>query len=84
MFKWVPENDREYARLGQFLYGLPIDEMEQERLDINRTKYLHILDGKLCLAPIGESPQQILNLRTGTGMGHRHCRSVSLCRRDRC
>jgi hypothetical protein len=39
-FKWVPENDREYARLGQFLYGLPIDEMEQERVGYTICKVL--------------------------------------------
>ena len=67
-FEWVRENDREYPNFGQFLYGLPIDKEERERLDLQHTKYLHILDGRLCLAPIGPSPQQILDLGTGTGI----------------
>jgi SAM-dependent methyltransferase len=67
-FEWVHENGREYANYGKNLYGLPIDEKEQDRLDIQHAKYLDILGGELYLAPIGPNPQDILDLGTGTGI----------------
>lgn len=50
-------------------YGLPNDEAEQLREGIKHRLYLdHILKGDYFLAPIGERPQKIVDLGTGTGM----------------
>ncbi|KAF2729529.1 S-adenosyl-L-methionine-dependent methyltransferase [Polyplosphaeria fusca] len=49
-------------------YYFPNDDEENDRLDL----YHHIqtlrLDGELHLAPIGDNPQRILDLGTGTGI----------------
>ena len=47
-------------------YGLPIDEDELDRLDMNHHKYT-LLQGKLFMAPIMPVPQKIFDLGTGTG-----------------
>jgi methylase of polypeptide subunit release factors len=49
-------------------YGLPIDEEELDRLDMNHEKYLRLLNNNLFLAPIGRNPQAILEIGTGTGI----------------
>lgn len=46
---------------------LPVDEQENERLDIHHALMLVLLDGKLHLAPIGGHPQRCLDIGTGTG-----------------
>jgi hypothetical protein len=45
----------------------PIDEQENERLNIHHALMLVLLDGKLHLAPIGSHPQRCLDVGTGTG-----------------
>jgi ribosomal protein L11 methylase PrmA len=47
---------------------MPNDEEEQDRLDIHHHIALLHLDGELFLAPIGDNPDQILDLGTGTGI----------------
>lgn len=37
-------------------------------MDLVHHIYSLILDGKLCLAPINENPQRVLDLGTGTGI----------------
>ncbi len=50
-------------------YGLPNDEAEQLREGIKHRLYLdHILSGDYFFAPIGDRPQKIVDLGTGTGM----------------
>ena len=49
-------------------YIMPNDEEENERLDIHHHIALLHLDGELYLAPIGEHPDRILDLGTGTGI----------------
>jgi hypothetical protein len=51
-------------------YGLPIDEEELDRLDMNHQKYTMLMGDRLFLAPITENPQRILDLGTGTGTIH--------------
>ena len=46
----------------------PNDEEEQERMDLGHHIYRLVLDGKLHLAPIGDSPNRVLDLGTGTGI----------------
>lgn len=49
-------------------YVLPNDEREQDRLDIHHHMTNLVLGGKLHLAPIGKTPQRILDIGTGTGI----------------
>jgi precorrin-6B methylase 2 len=46
---------------------MPTDELEKDRLDLHHEIFLHILDGKLHLAPVSE-PHRILDIGTGTGI----------------
>lgn len=64
----VVENERLYPNYGQHTYGMPIDEEEMDRMDLQHRKYELVLDGKHFLAPIGLCPQRILDLGTGTGI----------------
>ena len=65
--QWSREDGRDYPTYGRHEYGLPVDEREQDRMDIQHEKYFWMLDGELFLAPIGDDPQNILDLGTGTG-----------------
>jgi ubiquinone/menaquinone biosynthesis C-methylase UbiE len=49
-------------------YGLPMDDDELDRLDMNHHKYTLLQGNKLFLAPISPTPQKILDLGTGTGI----------------
>ncbi len=64
----VEENGRVYPTYGKNMYGMPMDEQELDRNDLQHSKFQLILDGRLHLAPISESPQKILDLGTGTGI----------------
>lgn len=48
-------------------YAFPNDERELERLDMQHTMQTMLLGGKLFWSPIGNSPQKVLDLGTGTG-----------------
>ena len=48
-------------------YGLPVDDYELDRLDMNHQKYTLLQGNRLFLAPITPTPQKILDLGTGTG-----------------
>lgn len=48
-------------------YGLPVDDYELDRLDMNHQKYTLLQGNRLFLAPITATPQKILDLGTGTG-----------------
>ncbi|KKY19906.1 putative sam domain [Phaeomoniella chlamydospora] len=48
-------------------YGLPIDDMELDRIDMAHAKYFVLLEKKRFLAPIVE-PHRILELGCGTGI----------------
>lgn len=48
-------------------YGLPVDEYELDRIDMNHHKYTLLQNDKLFLAPLPPNPQKILDLGTGTG-----------------
>lgn len=67
IYQGVDENDRIYASYGKHMQGMPIDQQEQHRNDIQHAKFTLLLDNKLHLAPITHSPQNILDLGTGTG-----------------
>ena len=64
----IAENGRVYPSYGKNMYGMPIDEQELDRSDMNHAKYLLVLHGNHHLAPIAATPQTILDLGTGTGI----------------
>lgn len=47
--------------------SIPNDDTEQSREDMKHAMLLELTDGKLFYAPIGDHPQQILDIGTGTG-----------------
>ncbi|KAJ0344994.1 hypothetical protein COL154_009492 [Colletotrichum chrysophilum] len=49
-------------------YWGPNDEKHNDALDFNHYWMTEFFDGKLALAPIGDSPQRVLDLGTGTGI----------------
>lgn len=67
VLRGVEENGRIYASYGKYMYGIPIDEHEQQRNDFQHAKFLLLLDGRLHLAPI-KTPQKILDVGTGSGI----------------
>lgn len=66
--KYVYENGRRYhnARFGA--YWGPNDDVAQDNLDLFHHIFNLSLGGRLFLAPIAESPQNVLDLGTGTGI----------------
>ncbi|KAI9764040.1 MAG: hypothetical protein M1840_008916 [Geoglossum simile] len=54
-------------RQNLFFRG-PNDEQAADLNDISHHLYTLILDGKLCLAPIGDNLQKVLDVGTGTGI----------------
>lgn len=61
-------NGRRYHRYRHGRYPIPNDEAEQNREDMLHTMMLEATDGKLFYAPIGDYPQKIIDLGTGTGL----------------
>lgn len=61
------ENGRRYHAYKAGRYLFPNDDTEQERLDIEHHNQKLQIDG-LHLSPIGETPQEILDVGTGTGI----------------
>ena len=47
-------------------YGIPVDEPELDRMDLNHHKYT-LLQEKLFMAPMTQTPSKILDLGTGSG-----------------
>lgn len=47
---------------------MPIDEEELDRIDLKHRLYTILLGEKLFVAPIGDNPQRVLDLGTGSGM----------------
>ncbi|OQD91154.1 hypothetical protein PENANT_c001G07753 [Penicillium antarcticum] len=62
------ENGRRYCSNSSGNYMMPNDEEEQDRMDITHHIWLMLLGGELYNAPIQSSPQNILDLGTGTGI----------------
>ncbi|KAF2870304.1 S-adenosyl-L-methionine-dependent methyltransferase [Massariosphaeria phaeospora] len=64
------ENGRRYHGFKdeEAKYFFPNDDMENDRLDLFHHILTLSLDGELHLAPIGDNPQRILDLGTGTGI----------------
>jgi hypothetical protein len=62
------DNGRRYQGLLQRRYGLPNDDVEQDREAIKHKLYVdYIYNGNLFASPIGDHPQKIVDLGTGFG-----------------
>ncbi|KAB5560045.1 S-adenosyl-L-methionine-dependent methyltransferase [Coniochaeta sp. 2T2.1] len=61
------ENGRRYHRFREGQYNFPNDDVEQEREDMKHAM-VKMLCQQLHFAPIGERPQEILDIGTGTGI----------------
>lgn len=61
------ENGRRYHYFKNSRYPLPDDDMEQSREDMKHAMMMELTDGKLFYAPVGDNPQEILDIGTGTG-----------------
>ncbi|KIW76247.1 hypothetical protein Z517_10993 [Fonsecaea pedrosoi CBS 271.37] len=64
----IEEYGRRWASYGRHFYGLPIDDEEQNRNDLQHYKFFLLYEGRLHLAPIDPEPQNILDLGTGSGI----------------
>ncbi|KAI8651181.1 hypothetical protein NCS55_01361500 [Fusarium keratoplasticum] len=61
------ENGRRYHHYRHGTYPIPNDDAEQNRDDMKHVMMLELTDGKLFFAPVGNNPQKVLDLGTGTG-----------------
>lgn len=61
------ENGRRYHKFHEGAYHFPNDDLEQEREDMKHSMVKMLCNNKLHFAPIGPSPQAILDIGTGTG-----------------
>lgn len=61
------ERGRRYHSFKNGRYPIPNDDVEQNREDMKHAMLMELTDGKLFYAPIGENPQKILDIGTGTG-----------------
>lgn len=61
------ERGRRYQSFKNGRYPIPNDDVEQNREDMKHAMLMELTDGKLFYAPIGENPQKILDIGTGTG-----------------
>lgn len=64
----IEENGRKYASYGKHAYGMPIDEREQDRNDLQHVKFNLSIGDKLHSAPLSDTPSKILDLGTGSGI----------------
>lgn len=61
------ENGRRYHRYREGAYHFPNDDVEQEREDMKHSMVKMLCHHRLHFAPINNSPQEILDMGTGTG-----------------
>ncbi|KAG6054090.1 hypothetical protein E4U17_004064 [Claviceps sp. LM77 group G4] len=62
------ENGRRYHRFREGHYNFPNEEVEQEREDMKHAMVKLLCSQTLHFAPIGNHPQEILDIGTGTGI----------------
>ncbi|KAK8133311.1 hypothetical protein PG999_001484 [Apiospora kogelbergensis] len=60
------ENGRRYHSYRHGRYLIPNDDREQSREDMKHAMMLEMTDGKLFHAPVGDYPQKIIDIGTGT------------------
>ncbi|OAF60584.1 hypothetical protein VC83_03466 [Pseudogymnoascus destructans] len=66
--KYRYENNRRYHAYKDGEYWGPNDEQQSNQLDIAHHLFLLTMGGRLFLAPIGDNPQNVLDIGTGTGI----------------
>ncbi|KAG5974976.1 hypothetical protein E4U55_007915 [Claviceps digitariae] len=62
------ERGRRYQMFGDGRYPIPNDELEQNREDMKHAMLMMLTENKPFLSPIGDHPQKILDIGTGTGI----------------
>jgi hypothetical protein len=62
------ENGRRYHKFREGAYNFPNDETEQDREDMKHAMVVNLCGRRLHFADIGENPQNILDMGTGTGI----------------
>ncbi|KAF6819456.1 methyltransferase domain-containing protein [Colletotrichum musicola] len=62
------KNGRRYHKFRHGRYPIPNDETEQNREDMLHAMMLEVTDGQLFFAPIGDHPNKVIDLGTGTGI----------------
>jgi hypothetical protein len=70
-------NGRRYHRYRHGRYPIPNDDTEQNREDMLHNMMLEATDGKLYYSPIGDHPQKIIDLGTGTGLWAMESKSIN-------
>jgi hypothetical protein len=65
--EYLYENGRRYHKFREGRYNFPNDDVEQEREDMKHAM-VKMLCQQLYFAPIGDHPQEILDIGTGTGI----------------
>lgn len=65
---YLYENGRRYHSFREGTYNFPNDDVEQEREDMKHAMVKLLCSQKLHFSPLGEHPQQILDMGTGTGI----------------
>jgi hypothetical protein len=61
------ENGHRYHKFREGTYNFPNEESEQDREDMKHAMVVNLCQ-RLHFAPLGEDPQNILDLGTGTGI----------------
>ncbi|WEW61789.1 hypothetical protein PRK78_007285 [Emydomyces testavorans] len=61
------ENGRRYHGYHDGAYFMPNDKREQDRMDMEHRIFRMVLNGKLYLSPLAQSPGRVLDLGTGAG-----------------
>ena len=61
------EHGRTYQYFKNGRYPIPNDDEEQSREDMKHAMLLELTDGRLFYAPVGDHPQRIIDVGTGTG-----------------
>ncbi|KFY24031.1 hypothetical protein V493_05478 [Pseudogymnoascus sp. VKM F-4281 (FW-2241)] len=61
-------NGRTYHNFNDTQYCFPNDDAANEAMDIGHQLFTLLFDGRLFLAPIGDSPQKAIDIGTGTGI----------------
>ncbi|KND87017.1 hypothetical protein TOPH_08370 [Tolypocladium ophioglossoides CBS 100239] len=62
------ECGRRYHTFKNGRYPIPNDDQEQDREDMKHAMLMELTDGTLFYSPIGDRPQSILDIGTGTGI----------------
>ncbi|KAJ4315587.1 hypothetical protein N0V84_008297 [Fusarium piperis] len=65
---YMYENGRRYHSFREGAYNFPNDDVEQEREDMKHAMVKLLCSQNLHFAPIGNHPQEILDIGTGTGI----------------